>query len=247
MDSPISGIERGAEALDKLIISRATPHIPHSAPAVEKREERNVWPEPLSEVAYCGLAGEIVREIEPHTEADSAAILLQVLVAFGALVGRGPHIQIEGDEHHSNLFALLVGETSKARKGTSWSRVREVFSKVEAWPVVVDGLSSGEGLKYNVRDRVTKMERDKQGFVSEIEVDPGIQDKRLMVVESEFAQVLRQAARAGNTLSVTIRCAWDSGTLRTLTKNDPVTATGAHVCIIGHITADELRSDLTGR
>lgn len=31
----------------------------------------------------------------------------------------------------------------------------------------------------------------------------------------------------------------------TLTKNDPVTATGAHVSIIGHITADELRSELT--
>jgi hypothetical protein len=32
--------------------------------------------------------------------------------------------------------------------------------------------------------------------------------------------------------------------LRTLTKHDPVTATGAHICIIGHITADELRAEL---
>jgi hypothetical protein len=31
----------------------------------------------------------------------------------------------------------------------------------------------------------------------------------------------------------------------TLTKNDPVTATGAHISIVGHITVDELRAELT--
>jgi hypothetical protein len=30
-----------------------------------------------------------------------------------------------------------------------------------------------------------------------------------------------------------------------MTKNDPITATGAHISIIGHITADELRAELT--
>ncbi|MBI3375003.1 MAG: hypothetical protein HY017_25050 [Betaproteobacteria bacterium] len=199
----------------------------------------------LDEAAYCGLAGEIVRAIEPETESDPAAILLQVLVAFGALVGRGPHLRIEGDQHHVNLFALIVGETSKARKGTSWGRVREIFSRATDWPHVVDGLSSGEGLKWAVRDRITKTERDKHGCAHEVETDPGVSDKRLLVVEAEFAQVLRQAVRAGNTLSATIRSAWDSGNLRTLTRNDPITATGAHICIVGHITADELRAELT--
>lgn len=204
------------------------------------------WPEQLGGLSYHGIVGEIVRKIEPQSEADPAAILLQILVAFGALVGRGPHVKVEGDEHHCNLFALLVGETSKGRKGTSWGRVRELFSMVEGWPKVEFGLSSGEGLKYAVRDRITKTEKNpKTGFAEEVEVDPGVHDKRLLVVESEFAQVLRQAARAGNTLSATIRCAWDSGALRTLTKNDPITATDAHICIVGHITSDELRADLT--
>jgi hypothetical protein len=36
--------------------------------------------------------------------------------------------------------------------------------------------------------------------------------------------VLRQTGRSGNTLSATIREAWDTGTLRTLTKHDPVVA-----------------------
>ncbi len=216
-------------------------------PVAQRQEikESDGWPAPLDKDAFYGLPGEIVCAIEPQTESDPAAILLQVLVAFGALVGRGPHVPIEGDEHHGNIFAVIVGVSSKARKGTSWGRVREIFSKVERWPVVVDGLSSGEGLKFHVRDRVTKVEKDDKGNAREQETDPGVQDKRLLVVEPEFAQVLKQTARAGNTLSATIRSAWDSGNLRTLTKHDPITATDAHICIIGHITADELRAELT--
>jgi hypothetical protein len=212
----------------------------------QPREAETIpWPDPLVDAAYHGLAGEIVHKIEPETEADNAAVLLQVLVAFGALVGRGPHVRIEGDEHHSNLFALLVGNTSKARKGTAWGRVRQVFG-VEGSAQVVSGLSSGEGLKWRVRDKITKIEKDKKtGFSNEVEIDPGVLDKRLLVIEPEFSQVLRQGVRAGNTLSATIRCAWDTGNLATLTKNDPVTATGAHIAIIGHITSDELRAELT--
>src|SRR5262249_49870258 len=44
----------------------------------------------------------------------------------------------------------------------------------------------------------------------------------------------------GNTLSVFIRQAWDTGTLATLTRHSPLRATGAHVSVIGHITTQEL-------
>jgi hypothetical protein len=209
-------------------------------------EDARPWPEPLADAAYQGLVGDIVRAIEPETESDPAAILLQVLVAFGALVGRGPHVRIEGDEHHPNLFALLVGASAKARKGTSLGRVRQIFAHGAEFPRIVSGLSSGEGLKYHVRDeRYEKQSNKKTGSVEEVLVDAGVIDKRLFATESEFAQVLRQVARAGNTLSATVRAAWDSGDLMTLTKNDPVIATGAHVCLVGHITVDELRAELT--
>lgn len=204
------------------------------------------WPEPLAKEAYHGIIGEIVDLIEPQTEADPAAILLQTLVAFGATVGRGPHVRVEGDQHHAALYAVIVGESSKARKGTSWGRVKQIFSGSKDWPGSVDGLSSGEGLKYHVRDPREEDQFDKKKHTTEtVLVDPGVTDKRLLVVESEFAQALRQTARSGNTLSATVRAAWDTGELRTLTKNDPITATGAHVCIIGHITIPELRAELT--
>src|SRR5215469_1277372 len=109
-------------------------------------ETSRPWPDPLAKEAFHGLAGEIVREIEPRTEADTAAILIQTLVAFGNVIGRGPYYQVEGDRHATNLFAALVGDSSKARKGTSWGRVRQIFKQLdEEWTNerIQGGMSSG--------------------------------------------------------------------------------------------------------
>src|SRR5262249_51213837 len=114
---------------------------------------------------------------------------------------------------------------------------------------IASGLSSGEGLIWAVRDPIEKLEpiREKKeirGYRTVIE-DPGVEDKRLLVLEPEFASVLRVLERDGNTLSAVIRDAWDRGDLRTLTKNSPARASGAYISIIGHITLEELRRYLT--
>jgi phage/plasmid primase-like uncharacterized protein len=237
-----NGAEAVKAAIDAAQLAHSdTPNSPGPLASVVAAE----WPEPLDDRAFIGLAGDILREVAPETEADQAAVLLQVLVSFGALVGRGPHVRVEGDEHHGNLFALLVGETAKARKGTSWGRVREIFARAADRLNIVNGLSSGEGLIWAVRDPISRPERSKAGSLDLTEIDPGVADKRLLVVEGEFAQVLRQGSRAGNTLSPTLRCAWDGARLSTLTKNNPATATGAHISIIGHITVNVLRAELT--
>ena len=66
-------------------------------------------------------------------------------------------------------------------------------------------------------------------------------DKRLLLFEGEFAKALRNMERQGNILSAVLRDAWDHGNLRTLIKNNPNRATGAHVSLNAHITVDELR------
>jgi len=71
-------------------------------------------------------------------------------------------------------------------------------------------------------------------------IDAGITDKRLLVVEGEYAQALQVMSRQGNTLSPVLRQSWDTGTLNTLTKNSKNTATGAHISVLGHITLYEL-------
>lgn len=218
--------DRGAEWLDA-----AAERMRVAAPA----NNEPPWPDPIDEAAYHGIAGDLVRTIEPHTEADSVALLVQFLVAAGNLIGRSPHYRVEGDSHHTNLFTVIVGASAKARKGTSVGRVRQVLSMVADDPshpwdkqCVQSGMSSGEGVIHAVRD-------------GDGDDDPGVTDKRLMLLESEFAGLLRVMAREGNIVSRIVRDAWDRGDLGVLTKSCPTVATGAHISIIGHITADELR------
>lgn len=204
------------------------------------------FPGPLDEAAYHGLAGHVVRTLEPHSEADPVALLATYLTAFGNALGAGPHIPVEGTKHAARLFVTLVGESAKGRKGTSLGYPKAIFEDADpAWAHrVVDGLSSGEGLIWAVRDPIAKKEpRKKKGEATsyeEVIIDHGEADKRLMVVEGEFAQVLKVMRREGNTLSPVLRRAWDDGDLRTLTKASPAVATGAHISVIGHITRAEL-------
>jgi hypothetical protein len=206
------------------------------------------WPDPPDREAFHGLAGEFVAALEPHSEADPVALLAQTLVVLGNVVGRRPHFVAEADQHRTNLFAVMVGATSKGRKGSSLSQVMRAFTGVDPDWVngnVQTGLSSGEGLVWAVRDPIARKDPVKKsgrviGYETVI-ADHGVEDKRLLVLETEFASVLRIMNREGNTLSTTIRHAWDSGNLRILTKNAPAKSTGAHISIIGHITRDELR------
>ena len=206
------------------------------------------WPVPLRKEALYGLAGDFVKLVEPHTEADPVGLLMQFHVAFGNVIGAGAYFQVEADMHHPKLFACQVGETSKARKGTSYGHVRNIYRAVDpewAGNRIMSGLASGEGLVWQVRDPIIKLEPVKEkgrltGEYSEIIIDPGVSDKRLLVYEPEFASTLRVMGRDGNILSAIIRQAWDGSNLSGLAKNSPGRATGAHISIIAHITKDEL-------
>ena len=187
------------------------------------------WPAPPGPAAYHGLVGEIVRKLEPETEADPLAILSQLLVSFGAAIGRGAWFQVEATRHHPNEFLILVGDSARARKGSSWDRVWRLLCAADPTIAgrILTGLRSGEGLVWAVRDPT--------------EQDPGARDPRLLAVEPEFASVLKSATREISTLSPTLRSAWDSRPLQLLTRTAPARATSAHIALIGHITQAELR------
>lgn len=229
------------------------PDIRHAAPRHSEQpapvRPTRRYPPPPDEAAYHGLAGEIVRVTEPHTEADPVAILAQVLMAFGSVIGRTAYFLAEADRHFANLFVVLVGVSSRGRKGTAWGHARRPFEQVDPeWCAdrILSGLSSGEGLIWAVRDPVTRLQTDKaSGELVPETLDAGITDKRLLAYESEFASVLKVLGREGNTLSALIRNAWDTGSIQTLTKNSPARATDAHISIHGHITDDELRRYLS--
>jgi hypothetical protein len=211
------------------------------------------WPDPMADEAYHGLVGGIVRGVAPYTEADDAALLINLLAGVGNIVGNGPRCYAGEDCHQLKINAVLVGETAKGRKGSSMSPVQAILRIVDRhyadWKIINGGLSTGEGLIWQIRDEITQKQPIKEksrvmGY-EDVIIDPGVADKRLLVVESEFATALKVATRQGNTLSPLIRKAWDSDILGSLTKNSPAKATGAHISIIGHITRHELEATLT--
>jgi hypothetical protein len=207
--------------------------------------DKEAWPEPMELAAFRGLFGEAIAELAPHTEADINGLLLNLLTRFGNKIGRGPHYFVEGAKHTTNLFVLLCGATSRARKYTSARRIEALFAvdPLDQWLTTrcrYGGLSSGEGLIYAVRD--ARWERDKKG---QLELaDAGETDKRLLVIESEFASVMSVLKREGSTLSSVLRNAWDRGDLGTATRNNPLRASGALISVIGHCTIEELRNDI---
>src|SRR5262249_5133962 len=105
---------------------------------------------------------------------------------------------------------------------------------------VASGMSSGEGIIHAIRDPIYGMKKG----VEEL-LDPGVEDKRLMLDEREFSSALDSMRREGNVVSRIIRDAWDCPeVLRTLTKHSPTRVTRPHISVTGHITIDELQQKL---
>lgn len=198
-------------------------------------QHRNA-PKPSDACLY-GLIGEIAREAESaNREVNPYAAALAAIVALSAGVGRGCYMSIGDDWHHPRVFGLHVGRSGRGRKGTSTKLVtrivRNLFSKHEdvAFKMHTGGLSSREGLVMMIHD----------GFkIGKNEVEP-IYDKRQFILESEFANILHQGAREGNTLSAALRDAWDGSSIKPATKTSPVHASDPHINLLGHVTPGEL-------
>jgi hypothetical protein len=209
----------------------------------------SLLPAALSKDAFHGLLGQIVKTLDPYTEADPAAVLSNLLVMVGNVVGSRPHFKVNGDMHGLKIFMVHVGMTGKGRKGSSIGQPKRLIEYNDPKWVekrIQSGLSSGEGLIWTVHDPVYQKQpiKDKKtGRITDYQrvmIHEGVEDKRTLIIEEEFSRTLKAMSRDGNTLSAVIRQAWDGGHLQTLTKGEPYEANGAHVSIIAHITKDEL-------
>ena len=161
------------------------------------------WPIP-DPAMFHGLAGEVVATILPNTEADAVALLVNYLAYFGNVIGRVPFFRVGETDHYTNIYGVLVGETA-SRKGTAADRVTAIFRLIDLDWVQrkTGGMSSGEGLIHEIRDPIFVM----KGGNLQLS-DPGVTDKRQMIEETEFSQVLNVMQRDGNNLSRMVRDAW---------------------------------------
>lgn len=220
-------------------------------PATDGRDGPSpLAPPVMAPEGFPDLVRDIVDAACANSEAHPVAVAANVVALFCCAVGRGPFQRIGDSVAHARVFELIVGRSGKARKGTAEATPREVFRRADAelrkrhqnddrLRIHAGGLSTGEGVAWAIRDPIEPDPATGKGG------DLGVADKRLMVIESEFANVLAQVKREGNILSATIRNLWDGRDIEPLTKTSRLSATKPHVVLIGHITGHELREKST--
>ncbi len=190
-----------------------------------------------------GLIGDVARAGSVSTEANPFAIAANFIAFMGCAVGRGPFMSVGNTWHHARLFTLHIGRSGRGRKGDATSLVSRIERALrglnaDATPQVHrGGLSSREGLVYLIHDGYTEGKNEVAAIF----------DKRLMVIESEFANILMQSKRDGNTLSSALRDCWDGVSLKPATKTSRLWATDPHICLAAAITPGELHSLMASR
>lgn len=206
-------------------------------------------PPTMDPAGFPPLVAEIVEAACANSEAHPVAVAANMIAWFCCLIGRALYQLIGDAAIHCRPFVLIVGKSGKARKGTAEHTVRLIFKRVDELlreeldnddrlRVHAGGVSTGEGIAWAIRDPREPDENGKGG-------DPGVHDKRLLVVESEFDNLLSQLRRENNTLSATVRNLFDGRDMEPLTKTSQTRATRPHVVIVGHVTGHELREKST--
>jgi len=225
------------------------------AQQIYNTEPMEIQPPPaypvLNNKAYYGISGEIATLATNDSEADKAAVLMSFLAISAAMIGSDKYLMVGETQFTTKLFIALAGNSSRARKGTSLKPVIRIKKETEKilqekhnlnQPLMIGdgGLSSAEGLIYQVRDESEQLNKDGEPIWE------GVADKRFCVIEEELGNVLKMAQREGNTLSPMLRRAWDGGTLAPMTKNNRLSSTNAHICLLSHITRMELNELFKG-
>ena len=187
-------------------------------------------PQPAPEMFH-GPLGAFALEAAEHTEADPVAIFAQVLTMFGVAANRSAYLQAGNSKHPAALFSLIVGATSKGKKGTALAVAESLMRRIA--PEIIEarrfsGFGSGEAII--------------ETLAAGIDI-AGSSDCRALIVESEFSGLLAASGRQGATISETIRNAWDGSPLSNRTRSTgKLVASDYHLGAIGHITAGEWRA-----
>jgi hypothetical protein len=183
---------------------------------------------PPESAAFRGLAGEVVRAIEPHTEADPIGLLDNVLVRFGAMVGSGAWARVGAATHPPALYIGNVGRSSRSRQDTAQVEVAYVMESADhGWSDLyqVTGFGSGEA------------------FIKHAAGQPGAP---ILMIEPELGRLLTVAAREGTTVSHVLRMGYDYRRIKLRVRHKQYLAPAAPVSMIGHITEHELKDRHAG-
>jgi Protein of unknown function (DUF3987) len=188
---------------------------------------------------FFGITGEVAKAAAMGTEVNPVAAAGFYLTLLSAAIGRDLYLSVGNTFHHARINGVHVGRTAIGRKGDAQGLGRRIRAKVcetfDMGRFHSGGLSSREGLAGAIQDSKGDGDTD------------GTDDKRLLIVESEFSNTLAQGKREGNTLTAALRDAWDGNDIKPLVKHSPTHCTAPHISIWANITPPELRSMMTER
>jgi len=208
----------------------------------ETESDHLIVPPTVDPAMFYGPLGNLALRAAEGTEVNPVAAMAAVMSWFSSCMGRTRAIPIGDEWHHLRLFTLHVGRSSRGGKGMALGLMKRLIKAINELngaesplpPMHTGGLSSREGLASLIHD----------GYSDGKIVHEPIADKRLFIVESEFANVLAQGKRDGNTLSTCLRDVWDGASIKPATKASRVWASRPHIALHGSITPTELRAKL---
>jgi phage/plasmid primase-like uncharacterized protein len=216
----------------------------NSLPAPEPVREWDtvIAPPVATEEMFYGLLGQFAKAAALDTEVNPVAAMASAMTWLSAAMGRNIGLFAGNTWHGIRLNTVHVGRTSSGRKGDALGLLKRVIKAMEKdatyaklLPMKHDGgLSSREGLAMLIHD----------GYKLGKEEVAAIEDKRLFILEEEFANVLAQCKRDGNTLSACIRGLFDGVSIQPAAKTG-IWASKPHIAIHGCITPTELRAKMS--
>lgn len=212
--------------------------------SVLKYEPKLILEPSIDEQCFYGIAGLLANEAAPQVGVSREAVLFQFLIFIGNMCEHKFHFNLGGSKLYLNDYLLIVGETSKAKKGTSLKTVKYFIEKINEdyyKTSIRTGVNSGEGLVNAVRDRVVVLEEKKKGEIKETVIDEGGKSKTALFIEPEFSRLMKSGKRDGNTATEILRQAWDGDYLEVVVKKDSCSSTDHHISMIGHITQSEFQ------
>ena len=171
-----------------------------------------------------------------HTEACDAALLVTLARCRLAttLWVAGPHVMVESDRHGCALFAVLVGESARSRKGTGAGRVQALMGKVDVASQWRDGSvwlrgSAAAGLDHR---RPRQREPQRSPAACRRTRNGGAAD-------------CRQPGRFNLVVDHSQRLQDGQPLRRNRVKGKKLLGTDYHLSALGHITKSELERLLT--
>lgn len=200
------------------------------------------------EAMTTGKIREIIRLVEPDTEADPRGVLLAMLSQISSYVGDTLYLDDSGRIRPLIIDTLLIGPTNKGRKGTALAASTRVFNIASPDFLAqheVSGAKTGAGI---IGAFVKRRDAAKNAQIESLEsgreydgIDPG--DTRMFLVEEEYASVLKSGKRDA-TLQGVMRKTWDGADLQNMTKDGGVIRKPVFV-IHGHVSPTEFRHNLS--